>query len=347
MKFQRTLGQHILSNTVLASSIVKRARLRPRDLVVEIGPGTGRLTRPLVESAPAACSFTAIERDRRMIEDLSGQAWYRDLPPGRMELVQGCALEVPFPSSFDVVVANLPFQISSRFVFKLMRLMATVVNEEDQAEINDRNDAAEEEHPLQAQSCSGGGSRRSALLMVQKEFADRLWIQPGEQGYARLSAAFQRFMDATLELDVSRGNFTPPPRVDAAVVTLTPKHPLVTTREFDGYMALLRLCFHRKNKSMRAVLTQSAALRAISSAAACSGGANSDPDRGSNHFEAQTTIMDRSQAKAAVEAALAEAGGLGSARAAHLGPADFDALAVALRARGVDLALAHDIPKDG
>ena len=90
--------------------------------------------------------------------------------------------------------------------------------------------------------------------MFQKEFADRLHAKPGDKNYARLSVNTQLFMRVNNLLKVPRGLFKPPPKVDSAVVRIEPRRPLPSV-DRGQWDRLLRLCFHRKNKTLRAAFT--------------------------------------------------------------------------------------------
>jgi 18S rRNA (adenine1779-N6/adenine1780-N6)-dimethyltransferase len=413
MRFKRSLGQHILSNDKLTASIVRKAGLRATDTVLEIGPGTGRLTSHLLavggvggESGTSGGSrsgrgsglgsgrffgrhgggggrgtdtgghgrgtasttvtdadadgrtgvhrVVAVERDPRMIRNLSRQGWAREcLRNGRLELIAGDALKVDMPH-FDVCLANIPFKISSPFVYRLMRAMTVA------AEGGSVGVMGGEEQPSRC--------FRKAIIMVQKEFGDRLTASPGETGYSRLSVGVQRFMDVERMMEVSRGNFVPPPNVDAEFVSLAPRtvnvhgdpEPLPSVRDLLEWDQLLRLCFHRKNKTLRAVLTGPSAMRSIGAAMEAMeaaeevgsrvGGGNLP--RGVNGFRSMVATrkrrgtggggddsgnvgVDKDMVRAAVDGALEDAG-LQGERASGLEIEGFQSLLASLRGRGVN-----------
>lgn len=124
--------------------------------------------------------------------------------------------ELPF---FDICVANIPYQISSPLVFKLLAHKPTF---------------------------------RCAVLMFQKEFAMRLVAQPGSELYCRLSVNVQLLAKVDHLMKVSKNNFKPPPKVESSVVRIEPKNPApqLDFLEWDG---LLRICFMRKNKQLGAI----------------------------------------------------------------------------------------------
>merc|ERR1719333_1376049 len=133
-----------------------------------------------------------------------------------LEVVEGDVLRADWPA-FDACVANLPYQISSPFTFRLLA-----------------------HRPL----------FRSAVLMFQKEFAERLIANVGESQYGRLALNTRLFCKVSCVCKVARGSFNPPPEVDSMVVKLVPRDPPIQVdfREWDG---LMRICFGRKRKTLR------------------------------------------------------------------------------------------------
>ena len=213
MVFNKAYGQHILINSHILTEMVTKSAIRPTDVVLEIGPGTGNLTALLLERAK---KVIAVEIDPRMVAELSKRFKYSEYA-SKFVLVPGdvLALEMPF---FDVCVANIPYQISSPLVFKLLS-----------------------QKPM----------FRCAILMFQKEFAQRLIAKPGSELYCRLSVNVQLLSRVDHLIKVGKNNFKPPPKVESSIVRIEPKTPLpsIDFLEWDG---LLRICFIRKNKTLRA-----------------------------------------------------------------------------------------------
>ena len=151
-----------------------------------------------------------------MVAELSKRFKYSEYA-SKFVLVPGdvLALEMPF---FDVCVANIPYQISSPLVFKLLS-----------------------QKPM----------FRCAVIMFQKEFAQRLIAKPGSELYCRLSVNVQLLSRVDHLIKVGKNNFKPPPKVESSIVRIEPKTPLpnIDFLEWDG---LLRICFIRKNKTLRA-----------------------------------------------------------------------------------------------
>lgn len=210
-----SLGQHFLKNPAVVTAIVAKAGIKPTDTVLEIGPGTGNMTVPLLQQSK---HVIAIEYDNRMIREVlkrvEGTSDER-----KLRVVQGDAIKTRFPF-FDVCVANVPYQISSALVFKLLS-----------------------HRPM----------FRCAVMMFQEEFALRLTARPGEALYCRLSVNTQLLAKVDQLMKVGRNNFRPPPKVESRVVRIELRNPPppVNFTEWDG---MVRLLFNRKNKTLRSVL---------------------------------------------------------------------------------------------
>ena len=214
---QKSKGQHLLKNPMILSEIINKSSIKSTDTVLEIGPGTGNLTMLLLE---AAKKVIAIELDPRMVAQLTkrvGISPYQN----KLQLIQGDVLKQKLPF-FDLCVANIPYQISSPIVFKLLS-----------------------HRPL----------FRAAVLLIQREFAMRLIAKPGTEFYCRLSVNVQLLSKVEHIMKVSKKNFVPPPKVESSVVRIEPLHPLpqINFIEWDG---MLRICFSRKNKTLGALFKQ-------------------------------------------------------------------------------------------
>jgi len=197
---------------MIVNSIVEKGGVKATDVVLEIGPGTGNLTMRLLETAK---KVIAVEFDPRMVLEL--QRRVQGTPHAHnLSIISGDFLKVELPY-FDVCIANVPYQISSPLIFKLLA------------------------HRPQF---------RAATLMFQREFAMRLCVPAGDPLYCRLSVNTQLLARTTHLLKVGKNNFRPPPKVDSSVVRIEPR-PINTVpvnfKEWDG---LVRLCFGRKNKTL-------------------------------------------------------------------------------------------------
>ncbi|KAL3790597.1 hypothetical protein HJC23_008803 [Cyclotella cryptica] len=210
-----SLGQHFLKNPAVVTAIVAKAAIKPTDVVLEIGPGTGNMTVPLLQQSK---HVVAIEYDNRMVREVLKRVEGTD-QERKLQIIQGDAIKTRFPF-FDVCVANVPYQISSALVFKLLS-----------------------HRPM----------FRCAVMMFQEEFALRLTARPGEALYCRLSVNTQLLAKVDQLMKVGRNNFRPPPKVESRVVRIELRNPPppVNFSEWDG---MIRLLFNRKNKTLRSVL---------------------------------------------------------------------------------------------
>lgn len=212
-KFNTDLGQHILKNPLVAQGIVDKAGLKPSDVVLEVGPGTGNLTVRILEQAR---KVIAVEMDPRMAAELTKRVHGT---PGerKLEIMLGDFIKTDLPY-FDVCISNTPYQISSPLVFKLIN----------------------QPRPP-----------RVSILMFQREFAMRLLARPGDSLYCRLSANVQMWANVTHIMKVGRNNFRPPPQVESSVVRIEIKQPRPAL-EFNEWDGLLRIVFVRKNRTIAA-----------------------------------------------------------------------------------------------
>lgn len=222
--FKKVHGQHILRNPLVVNAIVSKAGVKGTDTVLEVGPGTGNLTVKLLDAAKKVIAY---EVDPRMIVEVYKRV-QGSQAENRLQVIQGDVLKHKIPY-FDLCVANTPYQISSPLVFRLLS-----------------------HRPM----------FRAAVLMFQREFALRLTAKPGDSLYCRLSVNVQLLARVNHLMKVAKNNFRPPPKVESSVVRIEPRNPppQIDFEEWDG---MLKLCFQRKHKMLRATLMQKSALRML------------------------------------------------------------------------------------
>lgn len=213
INFKTSIGQHILKNPMIIQGMVEKAGLLPTDVVLEVGPGTGNMTVKLLEKVK---KVIACEVDPRMVAEVHKRVQGTPMA-SKLHMMVGDVLKTDLPF-FNVCVANLPYQISSPFVFKLLL-----------------------HRPF----------FRAAILMFQQEFAERLAAKPGDKLYCRLSVNTQLLARVSHLMKVGKNNFRPPPKVESSVVRIEPRNPPppINFQEWDG---LVRICFSRKNKTIGA-----------------------------------------------------------------------------------------------
>lgn len=191
--------------------------MRPTDVVLEVGPGTGNMTAKML---PKVKKLIACEIDIRLVGELEKR--FQGTPyRSRLDIRIGDVLKSSLPF-FDICVANIPYQISSPLVFKLL---------------------------------SHRPFFRCAIIMFQREFAQRLVAKPGDKLYCRLSANTQLLARVDIVMKVGRNNFKPPPKVESSVVRIEPIQPGpdINLQEWDG---LLKIAFLRKNKRLGSIFRQ-------------------------------------------------------------------------------------------
>ncbi|GMH14892.1 hypothetical protein Nepgr_016733 [Nepenthes gracilis] len=213
----RSKGQHLLTNSRVLDSIVRNSNIRSTDTVLEIGPGTGNLTLKLLE---AAHKVVAVEVDKRMVEILQKRVAEHGFED-RMIVICKDALKAKFPP-FDLVVANIPYGISSPLVAKLV---------------------------------FGETPFRSATLLLQKEFARRLLAKPGDSEFNRLAVNIKLVAEVEFVMDISKRDFLPIPKVDSSVVQIRPKAEIQSV-DLPEWWAFTRTCFSKKNKTLGATFKQ-------------------------------------------------------------------------------------------
>jgi 16S rRNA (adenine1518-N6/adenine1519-N6)-dimethyltransferase len=183
LKARKRFGQHFLHDPGVLKRLVEAIAPAPGDAIVEIGPGEGALTRPLLARIP---HLTAIEIDRDLAARLAGE-----FAPGRLCVVCADALEFDFSSLAPGlrIVGNLPYNISTPILFHLARYAARV---------------------------------RDMHFMLQREVVQRMVAKHSTPDYGRLSVMLQTRFTMHRLFNVPPGAFRPPPKVDSAVVRLVP-----------------------------------------------------------------------------------------------------------------------------
>ena len=212
---RKRFGQHFLTDRAVLDAIVDAIRPEPGEALVEIGPGLGAMTDPLV----ARCQrLTVIELDRDLALRL------RKRP--ELEVIEADVLQVDFAALAARagqrlrVVGNLPYNISTPILFHLLGAVEHVVDQH---------------------------------FMLQKEVVDRMAAAPGGKDYGRLSVMLQWRYRIESVLDVPPEAFEPPPRVDSAVVRMRPL-PVVAAVDAALLGELVRVAFSQRRKLLRHTL---------------------------------------------------------------------------------------------
>ncbi len=225
------LGQHFLREPRIARRVIEAAGIEPGMRVLEIGPGGGVLTEPLSDAVGPDGRVVAIEADERFA---------RRLKFPNVDVVHGDAMQVDLAElgPFDRIVANLPYQISGPVTARFLDL-----------------------HRAQ------GWGR--AVLMYQKEFADRLLAGPGTKKYGRLSVHTARVGTVTKVRDVPPGCFDPPPKVMSTVVQIDPyDEPPFAVADEALWSAVVDGSFQQRRKQLKNTVPPAVAGFGVDEAAA-------------------------------------------------------------------------------
>ncbi|MGK2901248.1 MAG: 16S rRNA (adenine(1518)-N(6)/adenine(1519)-N(6))-dimethyltransferase RsmA [Burkholderiaceae bacterium] len=212
---RKRFGQHFLTDGAVIDAIVDAIDPKPGEALVEIGPGLGAMTDPLVARSGR---LTVIELDR----DLAGRLRRRP----ELEVIESDVLQVDFAAlalrrgQRLRIVGNLPYNISTPILFHLLGVATHIVDQH---------------------------------FMLQKEVVTRMAAAPGSKDYGRLSVMLQWRYEIESVLDVPPESFDPPPRVDSAVVRMRPlvAPPNV---DADMLEELVRVAFSQRRKLLRNTL---------------------------------------------------------------------------------------------
>ncbi|MBL4596477.1 MAG: 16S rRNA (adenine(1518)-N(6)/adenine(1519)-N(6))-dimethyltransferase RsmA [Robiginitomaculum sp.] len=221
----KKLGQHFLFDLNLTHKMVQLSGIQSTDLVFEIGPGPGGLTRPLLAIAARVC---VIETDPQFLKHLAELGPYFDT---QLDIHIGDALRFDLDDLSQQqpyhVVANLPYNVGTALLVKWL----TAKNPKWQ----------------------------SLTLMFQLEVAERITAKAGERPYGRLSILTAAMARAQIIMRVPASAFTPPPKVTSAVVHLTPLPPSNQYPDLEGLAHITGLAFGQRRKMLRASLKPLAA----------------------------------------------------------------------------------------
>ncbi len=216
---KKSLGQHFLHERGVIERILLALRPQAGDRIVEIGPGQGALTLPLLDRHPV---LTAIEFDRDLLQPLTDAAARH----GQLTVIHADVLDVDFTALAAGtplrLVGNLPYNLSSPILFHAVAHLPVI---------------------------------RDMHFMLQKEVVERMAAAPGSKVYGRLSVMLQACCQVIPLFSVAPGAFRPPPKVDSAVVRLLPR-PLAEVGIADQahFANVVRAAFGQRRKTLRNAL---------------------------------------------------------------------------------------------
>jgi 16S rRNA (adenine1518-N6/adenine1519-N6)-dimethyltransferase len=218
---RKSLGQHFLTDRRILSRIADAAEIVGGETVIEIGPGRGALTEILRERLDDG-RLIAIEYDRALAA-LLRERFGAD---SKIEIVEADVLQVNLGQVAGgqyVVVGNVPYYITTPILFHALR-------------------------PPRAER---------AVYLVQREVADRMTASPGDDAYGALSVNLQALASVETLFGIPAGAFSPPPKVDSAVVRVIGlRDPVLAREEEQGFRELVQSAFGMRRKQMRRVLRE-------------------------------------------------------------------------------------------
>ncbi|MEK7579663.1 MAG: 16S rRNA (adenine(1518)-N(6)/adenine(1519)-N(6))-dimethyltransferase RsmA [Patescibacteria group bacterium] len=223
---KKSLGQNFLINPRILDKIVKTAEISKEDIILEVGPGTGNLTEKLAEtlrqrSGQGAGRIIAIEKDRRLIEPLKEK-----FKNTNVEIVEGDILKfknqiLNFKDNKYKIVGNIPYYITSRFLRTIF-----------------------EKWPRP----------KLVVLTIQKEVAQRIVAKPPHMNL--LAVSIQFFAEPKIISYISKENFRPIPKVDSAIIKLTPRSKFYILNS-KSFFNVVRAGFSQKRKLLVSNLEKS------------------------------------------------------------------------------------------
>ena len=212
---KKSLGQHFLHDENIARKIAETfLTLNTADTILEIGPGTGSLTKYLLKEK--SLNYFAVETDERMIEHL-----HHEFPQLKSNLIHEDFLEFDFMSinvNSVSIIGNFPYNISSQILFRVFE--------------------NKEKIPF-------------AMGMFQKEVAQRIASKHGNKEYGILSVLLQAYYEVNYLFEVHEQSFSPPPKVKSAVIQLQRKKDPPYLKNESFFRALVKAGFNQRRKTLR------------------------------------------------------------------------------------------------
>lgn len=222
---KKKLGQNFILDLDLTDKISRLGGSIKDELVIEIGPGIGSLTRMLLANG---AYVIAVEKDRNCIDALRN---LKNISGDRLNIIEGDALyideeKILLQHKFHPpvkIIANLPYNIATELLLKWLKKPELF---------------------------------KSLTLMFQKEVAERINARPSTKDYGRLSIISQWLCEVSHNFDISPSVFFPPPKVESSVITLTPRKSPLYKANRDVLEKLCKAAFGQRRKMLRASLRQ-------------------------------------------------------------------------------------------
>lgn len=219
IKAKKRLGQHFLRDKGVINKIIHCFDPKPQQTILEIGPGLGALTEPLLASIER---LWVVEIDKDVIPHLTELGQGKALTILQEDVLLLDLTRVSTSAHQLRIIGNLPYNISSPLLFHLLTF-AHLIDD--------------------------------MVFMLQKEVVDRICASPGSKTYGRLSVMIQYLCEVQPLLDVNPACFSPPPRVMSAVLSLKPyREKLIKAQDEALFAEIVRLAFGQRRKTIRNTL---------------------------------------------------------------------------------------------
>ncbi len=219
-KPKKSLGQNFLKDENILKLIVEKADINKNDSIIEIGPGTGNLTKEILCKMPH--SITVIEKDKNLSNDLKLNF------KNKINLINKDFLQIEekdIKLSDNIILGNLPYNVSTEILIKLIKAYTNF-------------------------------KYKRLLLMFQKEVADRITADFNTKNYGRLSIISQFAMDIYKIKDVKPNSFYPKPKVSSTILLFIPKKKLFKIYEIKNLEFITRIFFNHRRKMIKKPLKQ-------------------------------------------------------------------------------------------
>ena len=236
LKARKRFGQHFLQDKNIIRNIILSINPKPEDHLIEIGPGQGALTFPLIEAYPEL-KQNLIEIDRDLVAFLKNQFSKNQPKFNHINIYESDVLNFDF-SELNLsplrIIGNLPYNISTPLLFHLIKYKDII---------------------------------KDMYFMLQKEVVDRMAAAPHTKDYGRLSIMIQYDFDVIPLFDVPPSAFYPPPKVESAIVKLVPKIRAESEKVLDHHLFqhIVREAFQHRRKTLKnalkAYLTEEAMIK--------------------------------------------------------------------------------------
>ena len=213
IKAKKKYGQNFLIDSTVTKNIVDLINPQDEDTILEIGPGLGSITFPILDKIK---KIDVIEIDPDMVTFLNNSKYSKKINIHTNDILK---IQDNFFENFNKIIGNLPYYISSEILIKICN-------------INKKN--------------------KKIYFMLQKEVAERISSPPGNKIYGRLSIIIQYFYDVEKLFDVAPNSFNPPPKINSSMVELIPKKEFKEKiLNFVNFEKITKLAFGQKRKTIK------------------------------------------------------------------------------------------------